>query len=316
MQQLVAAGKQIILLSNSSKRKSGSLVRLAEMGFAVDTYLDVVTSGELAHEGLAAPRATAPYNEIQGTKVLVFGSGDEDREYVTELGCQVANVDTADFLLARGPFTILDSPDATAAVQRFGPGRILHESPEFDALVTKAVARYVSLCSPVGWGCGGSVSPRVLLFMSPTPRIPPTHPPPPTKKTPRNLPMIVSNPDVVRPGGDNDPMPGLIGQAYERKGGRVVYVGKPYPLVYQRCRELLGPGHATLRVCAIGDSMWNDIKGAVNEGWASVLVTDGIHAEALGVVEGSGESVGEAAHAAFWKGFAYRPTHTVPRFRW
>ena len=50
------------------------------------------------------------------------------------------------------------------------------------------------------------------------------------------LPMIVSNPDIVRPGYDNDPMPGLLGQAYERKGGRVIYVGKPYPLVYERCR--------------------------------------------------------------------------------
>lgn len=59
-------------------------------------------------------------------------------------------------------------------IQRFGPGRILHESPEFDAIAAHAVAR--------------------------------------------GLPLLVSNPDIVRPGGDNDPMPGLLGQAYERKG--------------------------------------------------------------------------------------------------
>lgn len=59
-------------------------------------------------------------------------------------------------------------------VQRFGPGRILHESPEFDAIAARAVAR--------------------------------------------GLPLLVSNPDIVRPGGDNDPMPGLLGQAYEQKG--------------------------------------------------------------------------------------------------
>lgn len=64
----------------------------------------------------------------------------------------------------------------TRQVQRFGPGRILHESPEFDRIAARAVAR--------------------------------------------GLPLLVSNPDIVRPGGDNDPMPGLLGQAYERKGER------------------------------------------------------------------------------------------------
>lgn len=79
-------------------------------------------------------------------------------------------VETADFLLARGPFTILDDSEDAAVralhacasvdsvrperspspshpsmthkkVQRFGPGRILHESPEFAALADRAIAR-------------------------------------------------------------------------------------------------------------------------------------------------------------------------------
>ncbi len=278
MEQLLALGKHVILLSNSSKRKAGSLVRLVEMGFTPDKYLDVVTSGELTFLGLSPPRTTSPFASIQGSRVLVFGSGDDDCDYVQSMGCSIASLDEADFLLARGPFVILESSDPSVPPQRFGPGRILHESAEFNALATKAVER--------------------------------------------GLPMIVSNPDVVRTGGDHDPMPGMIGQAYEKKGGRVTYVGKPYPLVYARCRELMGEvvrkeeELSELKMCAIGDSMWNDIKGAVDEEIASILVTDGIHAQALGVEQGSGETVGDPVLNKFWEGFSFKPTHTVPCFRW
>lgn len=278
MEQLLALGKHVILLSNSSKRKAGSLVRLVEMGFTPDKYLDVVTSGELTFLGLSPPRTSSPYTKIQGRRVLVFGSGDDDRDYVQSMGCRIASLEEADFLLARGPFIILESSDPSIPPLRFGPGRILHESAEFDALATKAVER--------------------------------------------GLPMIVSNPDIVRPGGDNDPMPGMIGQAYEKKGGRVIYVGKPYPLVYAHCRELMEEvvgkegGLSELKMCAIGDSMWNDIKGAVDQEIASILVTDGIHAQALGVEQGSGKTVREKALNRFWEGFSFKPTHTVPCFRW
>jgi hypothetical protein len=62
--------------------------------------------------------------------------------------------------------------------------------------------------------------------------------------------------------------------------------------------------------------MYNDIKGAANEKFASIFVCDGIHAQALGVKEGEGEEVEEAALEAFLKGFEWRPTHSVERFRW
>lgn len=45
--------------------------------------------------------------------------------------------------------------------------------------------------------------------------------------------MLVANPDLVRPGGDNDPMPGVLGQIYEDLGGEVMYIGKPHPYVYK-----------------------------------------------------------------------------------
>ena len=94
-------------------------------------------------------------------RVLVFGSGDDDRDYVASLGCTISNgaitvlhtqrrscavftsrlrpfiesypmppppphtatlgnqkkVETADFLLARGPFAVLDDPAEGAEVR-------------------------------------------------------------------------------------------------------------------------------------------------------------------------------------------------------
>lgn len=48
----------------------------------------------------------------------------------------------------------------------------------------------------------------------------------------------VRSADYLRP-GTNDPMPGLIGKAYEEMGGTVHYVGKPHPLVYEECFKAL-----------------------------------------------------------------------------
>lgn len=47
--------------------------------------------------------------------MLVFGSGDDDRDYVSSLGCTISGVESADFLLARGPFAVLDDPAADEA---------------------------------------------------------------------------------------------------------------------------------------------------------------------------------------------------------
>lgn len=128
----------------------------------------------------------------------------------------------------------------------------------------------------------------------------------------------MANPDVIRPGGSNDPMPGLLGQRYEGMGGQVVYVGKPYPLVYTECRRLLSSldEEKAWRVCCVGDSMMNDILGGCKESLDSLLISDGIHADALGVGQGSGQPATSEALQRFFNGFDYGPTHVAPRFRW
>jgi ribonucleotide monophosphatase NagD (HAD superfamily) len=119
----------------------------------------------------------------------------------------------------------------------------------------------------------------------------------------RGLPMLVANPDTLRP-GTNSPMPGTIGALYatgrldagnglaagqkdsigqiaegssgsggQQRLGTVLYVGKPHAAVYAEAFRALAasdPGFDVAlalregRVCAVGDALATDVKGG---GW-------------------------------------------------
>ncbi|CAM9430456.1 unnamed protein product [Discosporangium mesarthrocarpum] len=137
----------------------------------------------------------------------------------------------------------------------------------------------------------------------------------------RGIPMLVTNPDFLRP-GTNDPMPGLIGKTYKARGGRVEVVGKPYDLVYDKCFSILqmDPSQEDKSsVCAVGDSLSHDIQGAVNSGLSSVFIASGVHYEELGVEQGSPEmpdpSLFPPLFASHLEG-GEAPTHSTPSFRW
>ncbi len=97
----------------------------------------------------------------------------------------------------------------------------------------------------------------------------------------RNLIMICANPDlqVVR-AGVTGLAAGALAERYERLGGKVIYFGKPHPLVYQRCFEILD-GVNPKRIAAVGDGLHTDVAGAHASGIDSVLVGTGIHADSL-----------------------------------
>ncbi|CAJ1397042.1 unnamed protein product [Effrenium voratum] len=102
----------------------------------------------------------------------------------------------------------------------------------------------------------------------------------------RGVPMLVANPDVVRPDGNSSPMPGRLAQRYSAFGGPAAhFVGKPYPAVFdlahQRLREAGVPSSA--RVCMVGDSAWHDVRGARAAGLDVVLLCSGVHSAALGI---------------------------------
>lgn len=94
-----------------------------------------------------------------------------------------------------------------------------------------------------------------------------------------NLTMICPNPDmfVVIDGGSKLFCQGAIACVYEKMGGKVIYIGKPYPQVYQRVFTMF-PDVARARTIAIGDNMRTDILGANSAGIDSVFIANGMYA--------------------------------------
>ena len=95
----------------------------------------------------------------------------------------------------------------------------------------------------------------------------------------RNLPLLCPNPDrIVQYGDQVIYCAGAIAEAYENIGGEVVWVGKPYPMVYARARAMLGKmtGLERPRLLAIGDGPKTDIAGAEAAGVDALFIGGGL----------------------------------------
>lgn len=86
------------------------------------------------------------------------------------------------------------------------------------------------------------------------------------------------NPDrVVVHHGERYVCPGALAERYEAMGGRVAWYGKPHPPIYETALALAGnPPRET--VVMVGDSLKNDMAGAIEQGFAGIFVQSGIHA--------------------------------------
>lgn len=131
----------------------------------------------------------------------------------------------------------------------------------------------------------------------------------------RGLPLICANADRIirREGFGIAPCAGLIADRYEVFGGRTVRFGKPDPAAFGRARAALGLA-AAARLIVVGDSLETDIKGALAAGMEAVLVTRGVHADALGVVPG--EAPDSDTVAALCAAHDLRPVAALPTLRW
>jgi HAD superfamily hydrolase (TIGR01459 family) len=88
------------------------------------------------------------------------------------------------------------------------------------------------------------------------------------------LPALCCNPDklmLTRHG--LQPAPGAIAALYEQLGGKVDWIGKPYPGIYRHALRLIGNPKKAL---AIGDSAEHDVAGGRGAGLATLLVRTGI----------------------------------------
>jgi HAD superfamily hydrolase (TIGR01459 family) len=92
----------------------------------------------------------------------------------------------------------------------------------------------------------------------------------------RRVPCLCTNPDMLMLTGRGvHPGAGAIAALYEKLGGAVTWVGKPYPGIYTAAGRLVGSPQPAEVLC-IGDSVEHDIVGARRFGAAAALVRTGI----------------------------------------
>lgn len=104
--RLAAAGKQLVVLSNTSRRRADALGKLPRMGFDAATLSEFVSSGEEAWRHLDSPACA-------GKKVLWLAWEDgylgfENGRYLDGLDIELAGADTCDLVLAQGTQIIRD----------------------------------------------------------------------------------------------------------------------------------------------------------------------------------------------------------------
>ena len=90
------------------------------------------------------------------------------------------------------------------------------------------------------------------------------------------IPALCCNPDrfMLTPQGVQ-PSAGEIASVYRDMGGKVTFVGKPYPAMYAFAKTRLGLRDFS-RILAIGDSVEHDIRGAFDAQLHSALVRTGL----------------------------------------
>lgn len=131
----------------------------------------------------------------------------------------------------------------------------------------------------------------------------------------RKLPMICINPHgSFKQGGNASSFKGdLIGHTYEKLGGRVYYHGKPFLSFYQKALEFYRHISPANIVC-VGDSLVDDVQGAINSSLDSVFVPGGVHGRTLGCGYGTLPAVQKLKN--LYEVYQVRPKFVVPGLVW
>jgi HAD superfamily hydrolase (TIGR01459 family) len=210
--RLKELGKNVVLLSNSGKRVDANIVRLADLGFERMLFDHVVTSGEVAWQGIVDGTLGPPFS----LRKRMFLVGHENYDYGFEsIGIElVADPATSDFIMiaaSRAPMMSLN---------------------QYGSMLAAAAAS--------------------------------------------GIPALCCNPDRMMVTSEGlQPSAGEIAIYYERLGGKVVFVGKPYAAMYAFAKRQAGH-RDSVRSLAIGDSIEHDIRGGHIAGLKTALVLKGL----------------------------------------
>ncbi len=132
----------------------------------------------------------------------------------------------------------------------------------------------------------------------------------------RGLEFVCANPDVVVEKGDRLLWcSGALAAIYEELGGPVAQYGKPHAPVYRAALERLGAvagGELSRQeVLVVGDGLFTDIRGGVDNGFDALFVTAGIHTAELGGPEPAPGAVSARLAAEGLSAVGY-----MPRLSW
>ena len=343
VRRLHESGARLFIISNSSRRASGTLKKLGPMGFDPDWFEGVITSGEITHRKLNSRNDLNSRSADQ----LVSESDAENDEQIDpldeafgELGDRclhftwskrgavaldgiegLVTVDAETFLEQAAEKEAEKDGDADERDAKKDPEKTNDDEP------AGAVDFLLAHGTECVNGAGETDKERALT----------------AKDTPleemktllmaaakESLPLVVANPDLVTVGGEDGllPMPGTLASWYsEMPGAGPIYLmGKPSLVVYETLAELTKASKS--ETVAVGDSLEHDVNGAAAYGIDVVFVCGGIHAEELGydlndlVAENVGDGRGvrhvdaSAIETLADDSNCARPTHAVPVFRW
>jgi len=260
--------KALLPLSGATRWANG-LAELASCydGFVIDQF-GVLHDGHRPYSGAEEALQTL---RAQGKRVIVLSnSGKRAAHNARRLAAFGVSADHVDGVLSSGELTwqMLHQRDRLPW-STLGT-RVLLLSPDDDAAMidglplipvsTVVDADFLLLAS-----FPEAVPPRALKALLQT-------------ASERSLPLICANPDRHRlTANGNQPGCGTLAMNYEALGGPVIWVGKPYPLIYEACREWLARLGAT-RICAIGDSLEHDVRGGAGAGFDTCFIAGGLHA--------------------------------------
>ena len=280
VQRLHEAGKELIVLSNSSKQQDQSYKSLQQLGFDPSWFTSIITSGQVTYhllqghtptsssseeeDYLLAPQPWSVLEDLKKTNnnhsnkklnMFCLGSGSGDAEYIELCGGVVAkDIETADLIVARGTFTILSQNNDGK------DGVVVDKTRDGDDAYHAALQNVLEEAAR------------------------------------RQLPMIVANPDKVRPDGARSPMPGQIGDLYnhqlqllssnksstddhkEQPDHKLIKrIGKPFDDVYEIALRGKSQDERN-RVCMVGDALETDVLGAYSQQIDGIwVVNNGIH---------------------------------------
>ena len=219
IEKLYSKKKILTIISNSSRKKEETIMRLPNLGFQSAHFHEVMTSGEMIWSSLKNKNDS----EVKSLGKRCFHIYDQTKNEgeIFQKGLEkyifVKNIEDADFILGCTPF------------------------------FQKAVVDYIPLLN--------DAKEKDLLF-------------------------VCANPDFESLEKKSNSLTfcmGTIAELYNSLAGKTFFLGKPSIEIYKKTFEEL-KNIKKSRILAIGDSLFHDIKGAINFGVDSLLITStGIH---------------------------------------